>query len=84
MNKQNVKKSFMIKFYIQHSENLYTFQNAKYYIIYNLIPVAKACEKVLRLNMSESRKVSFIVEKSYNEAPIDFNFGRHKVLSTLK
>ena len=27
LNKQNVKKCFMIEFYIPHSENLYTFQN---------------------------------------------------------
>ena len=27
---------------------------------------------------------SFIVEKSYNKTVIDFNFGRHEDLSTLK
>ena len=32
LNKQNAKKCFMIKCYIPHSENLYTFQNTKYYI----------------------------------------------------
>ena len=32
LNKRNVKKSFMTKFNIPHSENLYTFQNAKCYI----------------------------------------------------
>ena len=35
-------------------------------------------------NKSESRKFSFLVEKSYNKTFIDFNFGRHKDLSTLK
>ena len=61
-----------------------------------LISVSKTCEKVLWLNMtsttkvndlnnkSESRKFSFIVEKSYNKTVIDINFGRHKDLSTLK
>ena len=34
-------------------------------------------------NKSESRKFSFLVEKSYNKTFIDFNFGRHKDLSTL-
>ena len=51
-----LKKSFMIKFYIPHSDNIYTFQNAKYYFE----TVAKTCEKVVRLNMtsttSESRR----------------------------
>ena len=60
----------MIKFYIPHSENLYTFQNTtlKY-----LITVAKTCEKDLRLNMTSTTKV----EKSYNKTVIDFNFGRY-------
>ena len=35
-------------------------------------------------NKSESRKFSFLVEKSYNKPIIDFNFGRHEDLSTLK
>ena len=35
-------------------------------------------------NKSESRKFSFLVEKSYHKTFIDFNFGRHKGLSTLK
>ena len=29
-------------------------------------------------------KFSFLNEKSYNKKVIDFNFGRHKDLSTLK
>ena len=29
-------------------------------------------------------KFSFLNEKSYNKAFIDFNFGKHKDLSTLK
>ena len=29
-------------------------------------------------------KVSFSNEKSYNKTVIDFNFGRHKDVSTLK
>ena len=29
-------------------------------------------------------KFSFLKEKSYNKTVIDFNFGRHKDLSTLK
>ena len=33
---------------------------------------------------SESRTFSFLVEKSYNKTVIDFNFGRHEGLSTLK
>ena len=42
-----------------------------------------------RLNMSLATKVkvakfSFLNEKSYNKTVIDFNFGRHKDLSTLK
>ena len=57
--------------------------------------VAKTCEKVLRClrlkveqvfnNKCESSKFfSFLNEKSYNKTVIDFNFGRHKDLSTLK
>ena len=42
-----------------------------------------------RLNMCLTTKVkiaklSFLNEKSYNTAVIDFNYGRHKDLSTLK
>ena len=42
-----------------------------------------------RLKMSLKTKVkvaklSFLNEKSYNKTIIDFNFGRHKDLSTLK
>ena len=42
-----------------------------------------------RLKMSLTTKVkvakfSFLNEKSYNKTVIDFNFGRHKDLSTLK
>ena len=29
-------------------------------------------------------KFSFLNEKSYNKTVVDFNFGRHKELSTLK
>ena len=41
-----------------------------------------------RLNMSLTTKVkvakfSFLNEESYNKTVIDFNFGRHKDLSTL-
>ena len=35
-------------------------------------------------NKSESRTFSFLVKKSYNKAVIDFNFGRHEDLSTIK
>ena len=35
-------------------------------------------------NKSESRQVSYIVEKSYAKTIIDINVGRHKDLSTLK
>ena len=56
-----------------------------------LMIVDKTCEKVFRLkvehdinNKSESRTFSFLVEKSYNETVIDFNFGRHEDSSTLK
>ena len=35
-------------------------------------------------NKSEVENLSFLVEKSYNKTFIDFNFGRHKDLSTLK
>ena len=56
-----------------------------------LITVNKTCEKVLRLkvehdynNKSERRQFSFLVKKSYNKTVIDFNFGRHEDLSTLK
>ena len=42
-----------------------------------------------RLNMSLTTKVKvakflFLNEKSYNKTVIDFNFGRHKDLSTLQ
>ena len=42
-----------------------------------------------RLNMSLTTKVkvakfSFLNEKPYNKTVIDFNFGTHKDLSTLK
>ena len=59
-----------------------------------LITVAKTCEKFLRClilkvehvfkNKSESRKIFILNEESYNKTVIDFNFGRHKDLSTLK
>ena len=44
---------------------------------------------IWRLNMSLKPKVkvakfSFLNEKSYNKTVIDFNFGRHEDLSTLK
>ena len=53
----------MIKFYIPHTENLYKFQNTKYYIkiVLQCITVAKTCEKVLWLNMTPTTKVQ--VEK---------------------
>ena len=35
-------------------------------------------------NKSESRKFSFLVEKSYNKTVLGFNFGRHEDLPTLK
>ena len=42
-----------------------------------------------RLSISLTTKVKvakfqFLYEKSYNKTVIDFNFGRHKDLSTLK
>ena len=42
-----------------------------------------------RLNMSLTTQVkvakfSFLIEKSYNKTVINFNYGRHKDLSTLK
>ena len=40
LNKQNVKIVFMIKFYIPHSENLYTFKIHKNILITEL---AKTC-----------------------------------------
>ena len=56
-----------------------------------LIIADQTCKKVLRLkvecdfnNKNESRIFSFIVEKSYNKTVIDFNFGRHEELATLK
>ena len=33
---------------------------------------------------NESMKLSFIDKKPYNKTVIDFNFGRHEDLSTLK
>ena len=45
----------MIKSYIPHSENLNTFQ-IQNTSLNCLITVAKTCEKVLRLNMSESKR----------------------------
>ena len=83
------KYDFMI--YIMYSENLYTFQMQ---YLKNTC-VCRTCEKVLKLNKtstiqqykssykSESR-IFLTVEKSYNKTVIDFNFGRHKDLSTLK
>ena len=35
-------------------------------------------------NKLKSRQFSFLVKKSNNKTVIDFNFGRHKELSTLK
>ena len=35
-------------------------------------------------NRVKVAKCSFLNEKSYNKTVIDFNFGRHKDLSTLK
>ena len=88
LNEQNVKKRLMIKFYIPHLEiNIhFKLQNTTLNI---LIIVDKTYKKVLRLkvdfsNKIESRTFSFEVEKSYNKTVIDFNFGRHQDLSTLK
>ena len=44
--------------------------------------MGESYEKVLRLKVTT--KVKVLVEKSYNKTVIDFNFGRHKDLSTLK
>ena len=47
--------------------------------------VAKTREKALRcLKKVRVAKFSFLNEMSYNKTVIDFNFGRHKDLSTLK
>ena len=61
------------------------------YIYSSEITADKICEKVLRLqvendfnNQSESRKDLFLVENSCNKTFINFNFGRHEDLSTLK
>ena len=61
------------------------------YINSSVITADKICEKVLRLqvendfnNQSESRKDLFLVENSCNKTVINFNFGRHEDLSTLK
>ena len=57
------------------------------------ITVSKTCEKVLRCLTFKVEHVFttkvkeahfFLNEKSYNKTVIDFNFGRHKDLSTLK
>ena len=51
----------MIVFYIPHSENLYTIQNAKYYIkISNNSYIAETRAKVLRLNMTSTTKVNVV------------------------
>ena len=77
--------------YIQHSENVYTFQNI---ILNKLKTVAKTCEKVLRLtwlNMFTNlvTKVKIETFKSqlkchYNKTVIDYNFGSQKDEYTLK
>ena len=92
LNKQTVKTVFDNILYSLLRELIYIWKCKK--INYNfLIKVAKTCEKVLRclrsLNMSLTAKVkvaklSILNEKSYNKTVIDFNFGRHKDLSTLK
>ena len=75
MNKQNVKKCFMI--YILHSENFYIFQNTNSAL--NISKTAsKTCEKVLRLNMTLVSKVKVEIvhsqlKKSYNKKVIDFS-----------
>ena len=48
-----------------------------------LITVAKTSEKVLRLNMSESRKKSFIVKRSYNKTVTDISFGLPTFISDI-
>ena len=54
------------------------------------MPVAKTCKKVLRFlrlkveHVFNNKRERFLNEKSYNKTVIDFNFGRHKDLSTLK
>ena len=37
-----------------------------------------------RATKQKVAKFSFLNEKSYNKTVIDFNFGRHKDISTLK
>ena len=48
----------MFMIYILHSENEYTFQNARYYV--------KTCEKVLMLNIT-----STLVEHSFNNRNLE-------------
>ena len=77
--------------YIQHSENLYTFQNT---ISNKLKTVAKTCEKVLRLtwlnmitNLVTKVKIETLnsqLKCHYNKTVIDYNFGSHKDVYTLK
>ena len=89
MNKRKVKKILLnFTFHIQRS-NIHF--KCKILHLNILIVVDKTCEKALRLNVehdfnkkSESRKFSFLVEKSNNKSVINFNFARQEDLSTLK
>ena len=76
-----MKKSFMIKF----RELIYI---SKCKILHSniLITIDKTCENVLRLKVELTSTTIVKIEKfhSYNKTIIDFNFGRHEDLSTLK
>ena len=50
LDKQIVKTIFII--YNLRSENLYTFQNAKYTTLHILKTITKTCKTFLRLNMT--------------------------------
>ena len=67
----------MIKFYIPHSENSYSFQNKKILHQNSLIIVANTCERLNDfINKRESMTVLYIhvVKKSYNKTVINFFF----------
>ena len=92
LNKRTVKKQFYDKFSTLR-ELIYIWKSK--ILHYNILKtVAKSCEKILRClrlkvehvfnNKSESCKISFLNEMSYNKTVIDFNFGRYKDLSILK
>ena len=80
----------MITFYIRHHKRIninLKIQNTTLKYFNNSCLNLRESPQMSYMSLTTKVKVakfSFLNEKSYNKTVIDFNFDRHKVLSTLK